>query len=248
MSPSGASNVMAWLWVIGGGVACGLLGAVLALMAGPLIIRAYNISNFEGQSGYFVVFIVMPLGFFAGLLTGAVVMRMSGANSFGAALLHGLVALLSTAGVVTIGVAIAWLARPTTLLVDGRVPVLELELRIRPDEYAPDNLPPEDLRLGVYSGKNDNVYAQLLPDRTKLDGEWMIVPAESPLSARYSRRVVGFGIGNAAGEGLELPLAAKPSARDSTWSAWLKPLRRPNDAENAPKTWEVRYRVRFDEP
>lgn len=117
------------LAILGGivGAALGFaLGAGLAAVVAPLL----GITGFEGEAGYFTVFVGGPLGALAGLVLGAVlVLRRRGRHR--ASALFGRVVLVAVAIVALGGVALGvlWMARPL-VNPDGPAPQLVFEIRL----------------------------------------------------------------------------------------------------------------------
>jgi hypothetical protein len=112
----------------------GIVGAALGALAGAVIAGALasvlGVSNFEGESGYFAVFLGGPAGGALGLVAGATfVLRRSGH--------HGLVAIgprlvAIFAGVIGVGgalLAIFWFMRPI-INAGGMPPQLVFEIRL----------------------------------------------------------------------------------------------------------------------
>jgi hypothetical protein len=64
-----------------GGVAGLVLGGILAVVLSEPITTALNISDFEGEQAYFVIFILIPLFLLAGAVTGVLVSRPTRASA-----------------------------------------------------------------------------------------------------------------------------------------------------------------------
>ena len=116
------------------GIAVGFaLGAIAAGLFAPLI----GIRSFEGEAGYFAVFIGGPVGAIVGILiAGVVALRLAGYQRLEAILLRlGLIVLAVVAlGATTAGVL--WLIRPIANT-NGAAPQLVFEIRLPPGAAAP---------------------------------------------------------------------------------------------------------------
>lgn len=238
---------MSWLLALVVGVVCGVAGAALSLYAGELIVRAYKISSFEGGSGYFVVFLLMPLGFIVGLVTGVVMMRVSGAHGLGAVALQQGLAVLVTAGVLTIGYAAAYFMAPRDLTVNGQSLTLELELRFRPT--AGEEPSAENLTVSLHAAGKDNRFAEVASDHAALRDGWFVTPVEAGLFSLSATRLLSVTREGKGVQVFDLPLRAKPTTADTTWTDWMRsrpPLGASEKlAPDDPAACEIRYRVRF---
>jgi len=75
----GASQAVmnaAWLRYIASGIVGLLLGACVALALATVIVEFFQISSFEGESGYFVAFLLVPLFALVGTLVGLLIVYM----------------------------------------------------------------------------------------------------------------------------------------------------------------------------
>jgi len=65
-----------WLRYTAGGILGLLLGACVALVLATAIVEVFQVSNFEGQAGYFVAFLVVPLFALVGAIVGLLIVYM----------------------------------------------------------------------------------------------------------------------------------------------------------------------------
>jgi len=233
------------------GLLCGVAGAALTMAASDSIIRLFKISTFEGAAGYLVVFVLVPLGFFVGLIAGIVVMRVNAPSGAPAILMNTGLAILVTAGLLTAGYGTAYLlreggGRPPQL--SGKPMTLQLEIRYRP---LPDRDPREELiRASLFASEKDNAYVELDPARLEERDGWVVLPCEAPLRTKSAMRIFSL---SREGEGYQvfpLPLAAVPSLSDSAWSDWMPsraPLGKAKQGLDPAKACEIRYRVVVEE-
>jgi len=215
---------MGWL----SSVVVSLLAGVLALFGGgtvaSLAVDWYNISSFEGGSGYFVVAMSL-LGLIAGSIIGLVASRVVAARpkpSFLKAL---------GASSLTIALLLALIAGGMRLVadvppeIDGDTLFLHVELR-----WPATGLPPPAslagagyVRLGASSGsvvRKQEEGPLFLEDATLVDGRW-VVPGAVWIFTSRGQRLLMAGIGEKDLGGFLVPLPAHPSAEHEEWSPWL---------------------------
>ncbi len=235
---------MTWFISITASVLAGLVGLLLASFIANACVSWYRISSFEGQSGYYVIFIALGGGV-AGLILGLITSRFIAAHfgpgflkEFGGAL--GVVLVL--AGVVAL--LCRWLADvPPTI--DGKRLNLEVEFRF-PATHS-TKLPTAEgkwaFTLGSLSGQTQRASqtGKVKTDAARLeDGRW-IVPAEVFLFTERGRCTIMLQSGDKDIAGFLVSLPAHPGQSSEQWSDWL-----PRQLANG-QSWpadKVSYRFR----
>src|SRR3954451_17295216 len=87
---------MRFLRAFGIGAITAIAGCVLAFVVGDYLTKLMEVSNFEGQRGYAVVFICAPVGMLIGFVIGVITsFRMRGPG-FGGFFLAQVTALIAT--------------------------------------------------------------------------------------------------------------------------------------------------------
>ena len=239
-------------WLVS--IAVALLTAIIALFAaglvGALLADWYNVSSFEGQSGFFVIAIAI-LGLMGGFVIGLVTSRVVASRpdaGFGRALGY------SCAIVLGILVAISGIARlladiPPTI--DGETLYLQVELRWPASGAAdPRSMPGAGYtRLGTSTGsvvRRQEDGPLFVEDARQEDGRW-IVPGVVDVFTSRGQRVLDLGIGETSLAAFVVPLPGHPHEDQHTWSDWL-PHARPGAAP-LPDQFTFRFRViRQSEP
>jgi hypothetical protein len=215
---------MGWL----ASIVIALLSGVFALFGGgtvaSLAVDWYNISSFEGGSGYFVIGMAL-LGLLAGSVIGLVVSRVVAARpqpSF----LKGLGASCGA-----IALVLALIAGGSRLLadvppeIDGETLFLQVELRWPQDGLpAPGSLPGVGyLRLGASSGsvvRKQEDGPLFTEDAVLVDGRWT-VPGFVWIFTGRGQRLLQAGVGEKDLGGFLVPLPAHPGSAEQQWSDWL---------------------------
>jgi hypothetical protein len=139
---------MSWLASIGLSVLTGLLAGALGLGLGLACVRWYNITGFEGKSGYFVV-AVMLLAMLLGFITGLVMARVQPAGltpAFSDVLLRS-GAVLTGLGLLV--AALAWMMSPPVTNDEGK-PAPEGTEESPPEPAPFTMLPAADAPFGTW--------------------------------------------------------------------------------------------------
>ena len=215
---------MGWL----ASIVVALLSGVFALFGAgtvaSLAVDWYNISSFEGGSGYFVIGMAL-LGLLAGSVIGLVVSRVVAARpqpSF-------LKALGASCGAIALVLAV--IAGGGRLLadvppeIDGETLFLQVELRWPQDGLpAPGSLPGVGyLRLGASSGsvvRKQEDGPLFTEDALLVDGRW-IVPGAVWIFTSRGERLLQASIGEKDLGAFLVPLPAHPGSAEQQWSDWL---------------------------
>jgi hypothetical protein len=203
-----------------------LLTAFLGLFAAgtlaALLVDWYNVSSFEGGSGFFVVFIAL-FGWVAGLIVGliaAVVVARRPAPGFLKAVGYGWGASLAI--VLVIGAGARFLADiPPELRGDELH--LQVELRYPPGAPRPENVQGGRLRLHsatASSVRKTKTGPLWFEDAREEDGRW-IVPGAVHVFTQRGRRMLDIGIGDTQLAGFVVPLPGHPRTEHEAWSEWL---------------------------
>lgn len=237
---------MSWGPAILAGIACGVVGAALTMMAAGSLVRLFRISSFEGASGYAVVFLLVPLGFVVGLVTGIALLRMTAPAGAAAVGLQLGLAILATAGLLTAGYGAAYLLRSHPPQIDGAPLALDIEIRFRP---VPGEDPRDEiLRASLYGGGDDNHYIDVDTARSEGRDGWIVMPCRADLRSRSHRRIVSVIREDQPTQSFLLPLEATPARSDTAWSGWIAST--PSATPGAPpldpaKACELRFRLRI---
>lgn len=229
-----------------------LLTAVLGLFAAgalaALLVDWYNVSSFEGGSGFFVVGIAL-FGWIAGLVVGliaAVVVARRPAPGFLKAVGYGWGAALAI--VLVIGGVARFLADiPPSL--GGETLHLLVELRYPAGRPRPTYV--DGARVRLHSATASVVRRSedgplWFEDTREEDGRW-IVPGAVYLFTQRGRRLLDISAGGQQLAGFVVPLPGHPREEHEAWSEWL-PTYQPG-AEPESGGFSYRFRVaRLSEP
>jgi hypothetical protein len=241
---------MGWL----ASIVIALLSGVFALFGGgtvaSLAVDWYNISSFEGGSGYFVIGMAL-VGLVAGSVIGLVVSRVVAARprpSF-------LKALGASCGAIALVLAV--IVGGGRLMADvppeiaGETLFLQVELRWPQDGLpAPGSLPGVGhLRLGASSGSVIRKHEDgplFTEDAVLVDGRW-VVPGAVWIFTSRGQRLLQASIGGKDLGAFVVPLPAHPGAGEQQWSEWLP--RAASGQRPLPDQLTYRFRVaRTSEP
>jgi hypothetical protein len=207
--------------------AVGILSGILALLCGGFVavacVKWYRISSFEGESGYFVVFLALLAGFLGlviGIITGSVILKgPSGslllALAWSAGIVLGLSAFVAT---------ISWWFADISPKIDGDTLTIEAELQL-PKGQTPPAAESGYSYLELHSIAGNTVRrtwpGDLHPDQARLEeGRW-IVPGEVLLFTGRGNRSLLFSLIGQDPRGFLLPLPARPDASFLQWSDWM---------------------------
>jgi hypothetical protein len=233
---------MSWPGSIVVALLAALSGCVLAGFVATLCVDWYDISSFEGKSGYFVVAMAL-LGAVAGLLVGIVVSRfVAGMASPGMLKAIGAsqLAVVAIAGVVA---GMARLSADVAPRLAGDELLLVVEVRWPASQLASParDSSPRRIRLHSLSGRTSRTSREgplWVEDARQVDGRWVAPGAVEVFTSRGGR-MLSLDPTPERGVGFELPLPAYPRAAQLQWSEWLPRTR----AASSPDGFSVRYRV-----
>lgn len=239
---------MSWLMAISIGAVCGVAGAALTMRAADSIIRLFKVSTFEGAAGYLVVFLLVPLGFLVGMITGIVITRLHSPAGAPAIVMSTGLAILVTAGLLTAGYATAYVVRERPFEAIGQPLTLQMEIRYRsvPGEDPRDEL----IRASLFASDKDNSFVDVDPRRVEERDGWLVIGCETPLRTRSVTRIFSLAREGEPYQVFQMPLAAIPNTADSAWSDWVSsraPLGQSEQGLDPARSCELRYRVLFHE-
>jgi hypothetical protein len=235
---------MTWVVSLVVAVLSALFGVLFAGTVAALLVEWYDISSFEGGSGYFVVFMALGggiAGFVIGLISSRVILarpKPAFWKQIG----------LSTAVIVVLSGLAAGVARLVADVppeIDGQTLFVQVELRW-PDGQAPS---PEMrarqgiVTLGALSGSVVRLREDgpLFTDRAAVvDNHW-VVPGEAFVATERGRRLLMFQIGETQLPAHILPLPRRPWHEHRKWSAWLPEASAASTAEG----FRYRFKLRL---
>lgn len=237
---------MTWLYTLLAALLAGLAGGAASLFVADRAMRWYQVSSFEGKSGYAVVGLTL-LGALASVIVGLVAARIGvacGWRGFGGQLVWAVG--VTTAAVALVGVVARLLADvPPTL--DGSTLDLDIELRFPADQLDRPQLDPArcTLHLGALKAVRNVVRTRRsgtldFDALRRDDGRW-ILPGRVPLFTARGRRVAWVTLGDHT-QGFILPLPAHPTSTHRTWSTWL-PHPAPGHAPTPALPLTYRFRI-----
>ena len=235
---------MNWLKSLAVGVLNAGVGLFGAGSLAALCVEWYQIPSFEGESGYFVVFVGL-LGIPAGFVVGVVTARIVTTGFFKALGC----AVGSTLVLLTIIAGCAWLGADFPPKIDGKNLVIEFEVRC-PDGFEIPEERPEDLGWDVFvtadHGSRIQRHGALrVREAKRVDGRW-IIPATVNLETSDSGKSLGIALGMREVQYYNLLLPAKPNRSHMDWSEWMPgPTFGDLNKILPEERLAVRYRVQF---
>ena len=255
MSPELQSiRVMSWLASILVAVFAAVLSAIASGVVASLYTEWYHVSTREGGASYLALFIAL-LGFAAGAVFGLIVARWvaSGVNP----------GMLKAFGIVTSSIVVLAAATGATyrLLADvpptirGETLMLLAEVRwpLSQRESPALDTVGHTLVLAALSGRTQRASkdgAFWVDDAHKVDGRWVVPGAVEVFTSRGTR-VLRVDPTLPGAMGVQIPLGARPTDRDSVWSEWMPRARAgaPDGSTSRPDGFSYRYKVvRRSEP
>lgn len=223
-----------------------LTGIITALVTAPVadkVTSMHGVSNFEGNRGYLVAFLLLPAGFIGGFLLGLLGTKLVGAvewaqfwKAAGLSIVLGQVALFGIAG-------LSLLSIPRVPKHHGQTMALEVEVSVPLARITPRSKEPDQIRMSLYAGPSDNAYATVDRSRFREEDGYLIVPAVADLNSVSSMRSLSFHIEEHTWLAFDLPLRPTPEV-NPTWSAPAPMHDTQTTDKNAGKSDVlVRYRV-----
>ncbi|MEO5894917.1 MAG: hypothetical protein ABIS06_04395 [Vicinamibacterales bacterium] len=235
---------MSWIAYVGVAVLTAVLSLLGAGSVAALAVDWYNISSFEGGSGFFVVGMALVgavAGFVIGLIaTGVTAKRPHPSFVKAAGTAAGTVAIILAAVA-----GASWMLADIPPQIDGEELFLLTELRW-PASGAP--APAEmtgipNVRLGALRGSTARRMEsgpRFVDAARQEDGRW-IVPGAVAIFTSRGRRLLDFATGEKSSVGFLLPLPKYPGKEHMEWSEWL-PAARPGDPP-LPDQFTYRFKV-----
>ena len=244
-------------WIASLGVAA-LTGVATLFGAGTvasLVVDWYNVSSFEGGSGFFVVGMAL-IGGLAGVVIGLVAARVIAARPAPTFVKALGAALATVAAALAVIAATSWIFADIAPRIEGEELHLITEIRWPPGAGLPHSSPPSPspatgvpyLRLGALQGRTVRRFEGgivFIEDARQEDGRW-IVPGAVPVFTRRGARLIDFGLDGKSLAAFDVPLPRYPGKAELQWSEWL-----PNEgsAPAAPERFTYRFKViRKSEP
>ena len=227
------------------GLLTGLVGLVLAGLAGDTVTRLHRVSDFEGARAYLVVFLLAPAGALLGVIVAVLCARRVVPGQLSSLVVQEAWALAITAGIVGAAFGLAWLTAERPLAIDGRDVILELEIRVPAHLVGAEG--EGGIRVSLYAGSKDNASVDLDRDAVRREAQHLVFPGRARLRSRAARRSLLVGLSPTPAQVVDLPLEASPTAPSAAWSPWLAARADARLAPVAPAdAVEVRYRVAVD--
>lgn len=215
---------MSWFQSFIVAILTAITSAVLAGVVATLAVRWYEVSSFEGGSGYFVVGFIL-LGIVCGLLIGLVSSRIIAAGAQPGVLKALGVAQLVSIAVVAIVGGTARLLADVAPEIGGQPLMLVVEMRWPRAQVTSPALDTgvRYVSLRSVSGGSARASAEgplWLEDARQEDGHW-IVPGAVEVFTSRGDRVLSIEPAGEKDVGFLVPLPAYPGAAQLQWSEWL---------------------------
>ena len=226
----------------------GIAGALLCLPVAIWGMKIHHASNFEGSSGFGVIFVWMPLAAIIGFLVGFGLSFSTRRRGFpGYAYRQG-IALVAIAGLVALGggLAYATVVRPHAPTIDGKPLALQIELRVPTDGRTIEQLRATGFDARVDEDPDDRSTAAPLWRQAVLTDEFITVPMWENLHSLTEKRQIPVWDAHESYHYFKVAVPASPQKIDEQWSDWIVSVLRPTD-NNQRQVMEchARYRVRF---
>jgi hypothetical protein len=244
---------MRWPFALLTGLVTGVGAGALTAWVADVVTRAWHVSDREGGRGMLIAFVLIPAGFFFGLVVGTVTARWgaraAAAAGTGAGLAAGLTRvalalLIAAAGIGLVG-GLSWLSAPRPLTRDGNPLILEYEVRI-PIALVPEGgFDRERFTASLFASERDNQWTDVDYDSIRQENGATIVPGRVPLQSRSLERTMMISLGAWPSYVIDVALPPKPGPAEEAWSEW-RPSERMADLAPVPpeKRIEMRYRVK----
>jgi hypothetical protein len=223
----------------------GVLGLVCSGIIAGACVNWYNISSFEGKSGYFVVamaFLGGAAGFILGLVTARVVAAGADPGFFKALGLSCGIAI----GIAGIAALVSWRLADIPPKIDGQYLDLAVEIRLAVGETNPPASVSgtSHLRLGSvvnHTQRKSEMGDLKIAEARFEDGRW-IIPGSVYLFTMRGKRSIDAELGGKSVAGFIVPLPARPGKKYEQWSDW-EPRPRPGNPPWPDTKSSYRFRV-----
>lgn len=224
-----------------------LVACILAFFVGDYLTRLAHVPEMEGQRGMTIVFLCVPLGILAGLVTGiisSVLVRRRGLTGF---LIAQGWSLLIVCGVAGLMAGLSYLLSDKPPTIDGKRLELQFELRAPATFKIPDQPDGYSIEVSLYTDNRQSRFAFIDWSSITKDAEHVTIPGNVPLLTHSKTRSLFASIGNQPGapQFIELKIPPAPRKEDETWSDWIFATQRA-DLTPVPEAerFAARYRVR----
>jgi len=210
---------MGWLLSFASAVIAAIVGCGLAFFLAGKCVAWYRLGNFEGGSGYFVIFMAF-FGLVGGFTIGFVV-----AKNFGTGFMQGAALGLGVLAVV-LGLIGLWarMGGDVPPRIDGDTLEMMVEMRMAP-HWQPSNL--------ALAGENSCTLTSIggserrrpefgllnIQQATRRDGRW-VVPCEVSVHSGREPLLVGMQLGKKTQFEFVSPLPGRPEPKHEQWSDW----------------------------
>jgi hypothetical protein len=226
---------LALLAALVGGAVGFALGTFIAGSLAPVL----AISDFEGASGYFAVFVGGPVGGLAGVVLGAwIVLRRAGHRSFSALAKRIALIFVGVLGVGAAGLGGFWLSRP---LVNANGPAPRLVFEI----LLPPNVEPVSTGRAIQLHTSKNRMPAIL-EAGRLEGNRQVVKGSVEIYYRTWQRMLVLTMPDKTDVLFELSLGLSPD-HAPTFGPWRQAnyIARPGEEQPRRLTKEDQYDIRY---
>lgn len=233
---------MAWKIAIAVALVTAFVTAIVATPVANYVSQANGVSDQDGGRSMAIFFFLAPVvfvvAFFVGLLGTYLVHAMEWAHFWkatGASLGITMGVLFAIAGFFMLQAPIRPVEGGSPLVLEVEVYIPLARVPAHRDEFDP-------MTMSLYAGPRDNQFASIDTALNRTGNGMLIVTGLAGLNSNSYSRTISFNIDQNTWLALDhLPIAAKPSEKDSVWSA-LMPMRDATIAE--PQYTDVQARVR----
>lgn len=236
---------MRWIVSIVIGILTAVAGAFAVGTVAAGCVEWYRISSFEGQSGYFVVFMGLlgiAFGFVTGAVTGALTHR-AGAKGFFRSLGLSLAIVLGITGTAA---GVCWLAADRPPTINGHFLDLAFEVRSPRTVREKPQDAPDGLKVLLYAGGKSVWYAALDFEHARIESDQWVTPGLVAMVSSKPDRQLAVWTGSGAAQYLPLDLPPKPRTVDEAWSEWKKTANRGDLVPMEPaEEYALRYKVQM---
>jgi hypothetical protein len=201
----------------------GVVGLLTAGVVTSAYVDWYNVSSFEGASGYMIIGLAL-VGGVVSLVVGLVVALAMAATRrpfFWWSTLATCGAILGLGGAVAL---VLYLLADFPPTIDGEELRLEVEIRLPTGQTVPSGESGVDsvffLASMVDHTQRASRYGTLKLDQARMENGRWIVPAEVLLFTSRGLRSIDARIGEKSIAGFIVPLPAHPGKADEQWSGW----------------------------
>ena len=233
---------MAWKIAIATALITAFVTAIVAIPVAGYVSQANGVSDHDGGRSMAIFFFLAPAVFVVAFLVGLLGTYLVHATEWAHFWKATGASLGMTMGVLFAIAGFFMLQAPIRPVEGGSPLVLEVEVYI-PLERVPAHRDQFDpMRMSLYAGPRDNQFASIDTARNRTENGKLIVTGLAGLNSTSYSRSVSFNLDEKTWLALDnLPISAKPSEKDSAWSA-LMPMREAEIAE--PHYTDVQARVR----